>query len=151
MSIELVGMALRPEQGACRIAWHTSPFPMFFHSGEKHTMKHLSLVTAVAAATFSLLAIVPAHAAVDEDAAKALAKKNDCFKCHAPDKSKKGPSLKKISEKYKGKADGQEKAIKNMTTGPKVKLEDGTEEEHKVIDTKDMAQLKNLADWILSH
>lgn len=114
-------------------------------------MKHLSLVTAIAGAAFSLLAMVPAHAAVDVDAAKALAKKNDCFKCHAPDKSKKGPSLKKIAEKYKGKADGQEKAIKNMTTGPKVKLEDGTEEEHKVIDTKDMAQLKNLADWILSH
>lgn len=114
-------------------------------------MKPLSLVTAVAATAFSLLAMVPAHAAVDVDAAKALAKKNDCFKCHAPDKSKKGPSLKKIAEKYKGKADGQEKAIKNMTTGPKVKLEDGTEEDHKVIDTKDTAQLKNLADWILSH
>ncbi len=114
-------------------------------------MKHLSLVTAIAGAAFSLLAMVPAHAAVDVDAAKVLAKKNDCFKCHAPDKSKKGPSLKKIAEKYKGKADGQEKAIKNMTTGPKVKLEDGTEEEHKVIDTKDTAQLKNLADWILSH
>jgi len=114
-------------------------------------MKPLSLITAVAAAAFSLLAMVPAHAAVDVDAAKALAKKNDCFKCHAPDKSKKGPSLKKISEKYKGKADGQEKAIKNMTSGLKVKLEDGTEEEHKIIDTKDTAQLKNLADWILSH
>jgi cytochrome c len=151
MSIEVVGVALRPEQGACRMARHSSPFPMFFHSGEKYTMKHLSLVTAIAGAAFSLLAMAPAHAAVDVDAAKALAKKNDCFKCHAPDKSKKGPSLKKISDKYRGKADGQEKAIKNMTTGPKVKLEDGKEEEHKVIDTKDMAQLKNLADWILSH
>ena len=38
-----------------------------------------------------------------------------------------------------------------MTSGLKVKLEDGTEEEHKIIDTKDPAQLKNLADWILSH
>lgn len=114
-------------------------------------MKHLPLIAAIGAAALSLLAMSPAHAAIDEDAAKALAKKNDCFKCHAPDKTKKGPSLKKISEKYKGKADGQEKAIKNMTTGPKVKLEDGTEEEHKIIDTKDAAQLKNLADWILSH
>ena len=92
----------------------------------------------------------PAYAAVDADAAQKLAKKNDCFKCHAVDKTKKGPSLKKIAAKYKGKADGQEKAIKNMTTGSKVKLEDGTEEDHKIIDTKDMAELKNLADWILS-
>lgn len=87
---------------------------------------------------------------VDADAANKLAKRNDCFKCHAIDKTKKGPSYKKIAAKYKGKPDGEEKAIKNMTTGPKVKLEDGTEEEHKVIDTKDPKELKNLAQWILS-
>lgn len=92
-----------------------------------------------------------AQAAVDADAAQKLAKKNDCFKCHAVDKTKKGPALKKIAAKYKGKPDGQEKVIKNITTGSKVKLDDGTEEEHKIIDTKDPAQLKNLADWILSH
>ncbi len=113
-------------------------------------MNKLSLTAILCGASLALTALAPAYAAVDEDAAKALAKKNDCFKCHAVDKSKKGPSLKKIAAKYKGKADGQEKAIKNMTTGPKVKLEDGTEEEHKVIDTKDTAQIKNLADWILS-
>ena len=114
-------------------------------------MKLSSFSSILGAAAFSLVAVTSAHAAVDEDAAKALFKKNDCAKCHAPQKSKKGPSLKKTAEKYRGKADGQEKAIKNMTTGLKVKLEDGTEEEHKVIDTKDPAQLKNLADSILSH
>lgn len=98
----------------------------------------------------SSLLIGTAHAAVDADAAQALAKKNDCFKCHAIDKTKKGPSYKKIAAKYKGKPDGEEKAIKNMTTGPKVKLEDGSEEDHKIIDTKDQAALKNLAQWILS-
>ncbi len=87
---------------------------------------------------------------IDADAAQALAKKNDCFKCHAIDKTKKGPSYKKVAAKYKGKADGEEKLIKNFTTGPKVKLEDGTEEEHKVIDTKDMKAMKNLAQWILA-
>ena len=89
-------------------------------------------------------------AAVDEEGAKALAKSNDCFKCHAVDKEKKGPSYKKIAAKYKGKADAEDKAIKNMTTGPKVKLDDGKEEEHKIIDTKDPKQLKNLAQWILA-
>ena len=100
---------------------------------------------------FAAIATSSATAAVDVEAAKALAKSNDCFKCHAADKEKKGPSLKKIAAKYKGKADGEEKAIKNMTTGPKVKLDDGKEEEHKIIDTKDQKQLKNLAQWILSH
>ena len=91
-----------------------------------------------------------ASAAIDVDAAQSLAKKNDCFKCHAIDKAKKGPSYKKIAAKYKGKADVEEKAIKNITTGPKVKLDDGTEEDHKIIDTKDPKELKNLAQWILS-
>lgn len=89
-------------------------------------------------------------AAVDDAAAQALFKKNDCTKCHSVDKSKKGPSLKKIAAKYKGKADGQTSIVKNITSGSKVKLDDGSEEEHKVIDTKDQAALKNLADWVLA-
>lgn len=86
----------------------------------------------------------------DADAAKKLAKRNDCFKCHAVDKTKKGPSYKKIAEKYSGKADAEAKLIKQITTGPKVKLEDGTEEDHKIIDTKDQGEMKNLVRWILS-
>ena len=98
----------------------------------------------------ALAGLAPVHAAVDEAAAKALAKKNDCFKCHAIDKSKKGPSYKKIAAKYKEKKLGEKDAIKQMTTGPKVKLEDGTEEDHKNIDTRDQKELSNLAQWILS-
>jgi len=105
---------------------------------------------ATASAVLALVSISPAQAAVDADAAQALFKKNDCTKCHAVDKTKKGPSLQKIAAKYKGKADGEEKVIKNMTTSPKVKLEDGTEEEHKAINTKDQAAIKNLANWILA-
>ena len=89
-------------------------------------------------------------AAVDADGAAALFKKNDCGKCHSVDKAKKGPALKKIAAKYKGKADGQANIIKNITSGAKVKLDDGSEEEHKIIDTKDQAALKNLADWVLA-
>ncbi|MFH1869781.1 MAG: c-type cytochrome [Pseudomonadota bacterium] len=99
----------------------------------------------------ALAGLAPAQAAVDEAAAKSLAKKNDCFKCHAIDKTKKGPSYKKISAKYKEKKLGEQEAIKQMTTGPKVKLEDGTEEDHKIIETKDPKELSNLAQWILSH
>jgi cytochrome c len=104
-----------------------------------------------AAALLLAATLSTAHAAFDADAAKAMFKKNECTKCHAPDKAKKGPSLKKIAAKYKGKPDGQEKAVKNMTAGLKVKLDDGTEEDHKIIDTKDPKDLKNIADWMLSH
>ena len=110
-------------------------------------LKIVAPLAAVALLSFSSGVMA---ADVDADAAQALAKKNDCFKCHAIDKTKKGPSYKKVAAKYAGKAVGEEKVIKNFTTGPKVKLEDGTEEEHKIIDTKDPKALKNLAQWILS-
>ena len=105
---------------------------------------------ATASAVLALVSISPAQAAVDADAAQALFKKNDYTKCHAVEKTKKGPSLQVTAAKYKGKAEGEEKVIKNMTTSPKVKLEDGTEEEHKAINTKDQAAIKNLANWILA-
>jgi cytochrome c len=98
----------------------------------------------------ALAGLSPVHAAVDAAAAQALAKKNDCFKCHAIDKTKKGPSYKKIAAKFKEKKLGEQDAIKQMTQGYKVKLEDGTEEEHKIIDTKDPKALSNLAQWIMS-
>ena len=98
---------------------------------------------------FAVAGFAPAHAAVDAAAAKALAKKNDCFKCHAEDKTKKGPSYKAIAAKFTKKKLGEKDAIKQMTQGYKVKLEDGTEEDHKIIDTKDPKELSNLAQWII--
>lgn len=114
------------------------------------SFRAIKLVAHLAIAAFVGLAGSAFAADVDADAAQSLAKKNDCMKCHAIDKTKKGPSLKKIAAKYAGKADAEEKIIKNITTGPKVKLEDGTEEDHKIIETKDAKALKNLAQWILA-
>jgi len=114
----------------------------------------------VANARFSILtgtllwvvcAIAPAHATVDVEAAKALAKANDCLKCHAADKDKRGPSMGKIAAKYKGVPDARAKAVEHMTTGPLVKLSDGSEINHKIVDSKDVNGLANIADWFLSH
>lgn len=98
----------------------------------------------------ALAGMSPVHAAVDAAKAEGLMKTNKCGTCHAVDKNKTGPSLKSIAAKYKGKADGEEAVIKAFTTGPKVKLEDGTQEEHKILKTKDPVEIKNLAEWILS-
>ena len=113
-------------------------------------MKTTTSILLAGSLFLALAGLAPAQAAVDEAAAQSLAKKNDCFKCHAIDKTKKGPSYKKISAKYKEKKLDEKEAIKQMTTGPKVKLEDGTEEDHKIIETKDPKELSNLAQWILS-
>jgi cytochrome c len=106
-----------------------------------------SLVIAAAGAVFSA---VPAAAAVDADGAQALAKKSGCMKCHAIDKAKKGPAFQKTAAKWKGKADAEAKLTDSITKGAKVKFEDGTEEEHKVVDSKDPKEIKNLVQWILA-
>jgi len=74
--------------------------------------------------------------AADAPAAQSLAQKSGCFKCHGVDKKKDGPALRDAAAKYKDKTDGQEKLIYHVTSGEKVKFEDGHEEEHKKVKTK---------------
>ena len=103
----------------------------------------LSLLAAVAALSFSMSAL-----AVDADAANKALKDNGCTKCHSIDKAKKGPAFKKVAADMKGKADAEAVLTKFLTTGPKVKTADGTEEEHKALN--DPATVKNLVQFILS-
>ena len=101
------------------------------------------------AASAGLCISMSAFAEPDADAAQKLSKSSGCTKCHTVDKAKKGPSFQKVAAKYKGKADAEQKLTTHLTTSPKVKFPDGTEEEHDTVDTKDPKQLKNLVQWIL--
>jgi cytochrome c len=112
--------------------------------------QRLLLLASPLAAAAALFMANPGFAqTVDADAAQALAKKSDCFKCHAVDKKKDGPSFKETAGKLKGKADAEEEVYKHVTTAPKVKI-DGKEEEHKIVKSKDEAEIRNLVRWILS-
>ena len=111
---------------------------------------HRSLLSLVAFAGGMLLAVPAYSADFDADAAENTFKENDCHKCHHATRTKKGPSLQKIAAKYKEKNLGVEDAIKQMTAGQKVKLDDGSEEDHKIIDTKDVKVQTNVAKWILT-
>jgi len=113
-------------------------------------MKAKLIASLIIAGAGVFLSAAPVHAAVDADAAQALAKKSGCMKCHAVDKAKKGASFQKTAAKYKGKADGEAKVTDSITKAPKVKFEDGTEEAHKVVDSKDPKEIKNLVQWILA-
>ena len=104
----------------------------------------------IAAAVAAMGLAMPAHAAVDAAAAQALAKDSGCPKCHAVDKDKKGPAYKKVAAKYKGQADAEAKLVDFLVKSPKVKLDDGSEEEHKAVGTKDTAKIHNLAQWVLA-
>lgn len=100
----------------------------------------------------ALLLAQPAGA-VDETAARELARANNCFKCHSVSKDKDGPAYQKVAEKYKGKPEAEEKLIHHITSGEKAKFPDGHEEDHKIVKTdppNDMAQIKNLVDWVLA-
>ena len=114
-------------------------------------MKHKIFASALLAFSTIVFASSPAIAAgVDADAAQKLAKKNNCFKCHAIDKTKKGPAYKRVAARLKTKPDGVDVIVEHITSGRMVELEDGTREKHKIVDTADPAELRNLARWILS-
>ncbi len=107
-------------------------------------------LTIVGAALF--LSSVTAQA-MDAEAAKALARQNNCLKCHSIDKEKEGPAYNKVAAKYKGKSTAEARLIEHITSGEKAKFADGHEEEHKIVKTsppKDMEQIKNLVQWILA-
>ena len=108
-------------------------------------IRKLCVFVGVACLPFTL------HAAdMDADTATAILKKNNCFKCHSMDKKKDGTPYKEVAKKYKGKADAEDRLFKHVTSGPKVKLEDGTEEEHKKIKTNSDDETRALIHWIVS-
>ena len=109
-------------------------------------MTYRPLLTAAAIVSLSLA--VPAFA--QQVDAEEIFKENDCHKCHNPTQAKKGPSLAKIAAKYKEKKLDEKEAIKHMTSGQKVKLDDGTQEDHKIIDTKDIKVQSAVAKWMLN-
>ena len=110
----------------------------------------MKLTTIATSIGLAALLLAPTAQAADAAAAEALAKKESCLKCHAIDKKKDASSLKEIAKKYAGKPDAEAKIMNQITTGAKVKLEDGTEDEHKIVKTKDKAELSNMIQWILS-
>lgn len=113
-------------------------------------MKFPTLTVALSGLCVAGLLMSADALALDADAAQALAKKEGCTKCHAVDKKKEAKSLTEISKSLKGKSDAEAKLLHHLTSGEMVKFDDGKEEEHKVLKTKDKAEIQNLIAWILS-
>lgn len=107
-----------------------------------------TLASLVLAAAAALGAPATFAQAVDVAGAEALVQKNKCTKCHSVDKKKDGPPYKETAAKYKGKADGEAKLIKHLTSAPKIKI-DGVEEEHQVLKATE-PETRNLVKYILS-
>jgi cytochrome c len=93
---------------------------------------------------------VAAQASVDADAALSLAKTSGCTKCHAVDRKKDGPAYRDVAATYKGDAAAPNRLVHHITSGEKVKFDDGHEEDHKKVKSKDPTEINNLIAWILS-
>jgi cytochrome c len=55
-----------------------------------------------------------------------------------------------VAAKNKGKSGAEASLIKHLTSGPKVKFDDGHEEDHPIVKSKTPEDTKHLVDWILS-
>ena len=78
-----------------------------------------------------------------------MARKNDCFKCHAVTREKDGPSWHSVAEKYRDKANARERLQRHLTTGPIIELK-GDPEKHKQVKELTELEVRQLVDWILS-
>jgi cytochrome c len=111
----------------------------------KHVHRSVALAVLGVAVAFSSGA-----SALDATGAQQLARQSNCLKCHSVDKKKEGPAFKDVATKYKGKAEARARLVTHITSGEKVKFEDGHEEDHAMVKTKDPEKINNLIDWILA-
>ncbi len=97
----------------------------------------------------ALIMSATAASALSEDEVKSLMKKSNCFKCHAENKAKDGPSYKDIAEKARTKPEFAAKLYKHVTTYEKVEIK-GKQEDHEPLKTKDEAEIQAILQWIQS-
>jgi len=73
-------------------------------------MKRITMIT-LAAGAFATALVAPASAS------EALAKKHNCFACHAVDKKVVGPAYKDVANKYRGDKAAEAKLIEKVKKG----------------------------------
>jgi cytochrome c len=88
--------------------------------------------------------------AIDAVAAKSLALRNSCLRCHGVTKKKEGPTYAAVAAKYSGKPDAEGRLYEHLTSGEVATMSDGHKELHKIIGTKKREEIRNLVRWILS-
>ncbi len=115
------------------------------------TLKKSPLIAAsvTMAALLGASSVLATDVPMDADAAQALARKSNCFKCHAIDKAKDAPSFKEIAAKNKGKNEIEASLVTYLKTGAKVQI-DGKQEDHDPVKAKTDAETLNLVRYILS-
>lgn len=86
---------------------------------------------------------------VDTVAAEVLARKSACFKCHAVEREKDGPSFKDIASRKRGTADAEAGLARFLKTGA-MPGKESTKEKHPQVKSNDDAEIGNLVRYVLS-
>ena len=92
----------------------------------------------------------PAAAALDVLAAQQLSRQSGCLHCHSVYQKKIGPAWKDVATKYHAEANAAQRLYAHVTTGRKARFDDGHEENHPIVKTKDPKRIENLVAWILA-
>ncbi len=86
----------------------------------------------------------------DEAAARSLAHKDSCLRCHGVHREKRGPSYAHIAADYRARPEAERALYDHLTKGEGPVMPDGHMETHRVIHTQDPDQVRNLVRWILA-
>ncbi len=118
-----------------------------------HPALGLLSATLLAAAISACAPVTPAQTATgsrcDAVAAKAMAVKDHCLRCHAETRQKEGPSFSAVAMKYRGNPNAEANLYEHLTIGDGAKMLEGHAEFHKCIASESPEKIRNMVRWIL--
>lgn len=91
----------------------------------------------------------PGPPVINEVAAKALAHRNNCLRCHGVTKPKEGPTYAEVAGKYRAMRGAEDRLHEHLVKGESL-MADGHREDHKMIRAQSDDQIRNLVRWILA-
>jgi cytochrome c len=87
---------------------------------------------------------------VDVAAARSLAMRNNCLRCHGLSKHKEGPTYAEVAAEYRGKPGAEDRLYEHLTSGKGKVMPDGHVEHHKTISDRKPEEIRNLVRWVLA-
>jgi len=86
----------------------------------------------------------------DAVAARSLAMRDHCLRCHGVARKKEGPSYAAIAADYKNKSDAEGRLYQHLTSGEGPTSADPHKDTHKIVHSQSPAEIRNLVRWILA-
>ncbi len=88
--------------------------------------------------------------AFDAVAARSLAMKDHCLRCHGVARKKEGPSYAAIAADYRNRPDAEGRLYEHLISGEGPTSADTQKDTHKIVHAQSPAQIRNLVRWILA-